>query len=92
MYLPILRVYKKKRSVTALSDDAYVMYLCVCVCVFSSDFLYKSKCCGFSFELHRQARSSLIWVCTVCTRHFVSLFGVRNFRTFTVSHSETMDG
>ena len=29
-------------------------------------------------------RSSLIWVCTVCTCHFVRTFGVQIFRTLTV--------
>ena len=24
-------------------------FFCVCVCVFSSDFLYKSICCGYSY-------------------------------------------
>ena len=31
------------------------MTLMQCCCIFfSSDFLYKSICCGYSFELHRQ--------------------------------------
>ena len=33
-----------------LSNDAYMMLLCF----FFSDFLYKSICCGYSFELHRE--------------------------------------
>ena len=50
-----------------LSNDAYVMFcvcvcvcvclsvcLSVCVCVFFPVCLYKSICCGTSFELHRQ--------------------------------------
>ena len=40
----------EKRSAKDLSDDAYAMFLCV----FFSDFLFKSICCGYSFELHRQ--------------------------------------
>ena len=32
-------------------------------------------------------RGSLIWVCTVCTCHFVRNFDVRNFRTFIVPSS-----
>ena len=50
MYLPILRVNFKK-SAKDLSKDACVMFLSV---FFSSDFLYKRVCCGYSFELHRQ--------------------------------------
>ena len=33
------------------SNDANMMFLCV---FFFSDFLYKSICCGHSFELHQQ--------------------------------------
>ena len=40
MYLPILRVHFTERSVMLV--------------VFSTDFLYESICCGYSFELHRQ--------------------------------------
>ena len=29
------------------------MMLVQCFCVSFSDLLYKSKCCGYSFELHR---------------------------------------
>ena len=29
-------------------------------------------------------KGGLIWVCTVCIFHFVRLFGVRNFRIFTI--------
>ena len=46
----------KKRSVKGLSNDAYVMFLCF----FFSDFLFKSICSGYSFELHR-----LKWVPTI---------------------------
>ena len=35
----------KNRSEKDLSNDA-----CVCFCY--SDFLYKSICCGYPFELH----------------------------------------
>ena len=41
---PILRVHKIKRSV---KDSSNEMFLCV-----FSDFLFKSICCGYSFELH----------------------------------------
>ena len=41
----------KQRSVKDLLNDAYVMLLCF---IFFSDFLYKSICCGYSFELHQQ--------------------------------------
>ena len=55
MYLPIPRITlkkkkKKKKSSKNLSNDAYAM----CLCIFLSDSLYKSRCCGYPFELHRQ--------------------------------------
>ena len=50
MYLPILKVHLKKRSAKDLSNDACAMFLYV----FFSDCFYKSICCGYSFELHRQ--------------------------------------
>ena len=46
MYL-LLTMHFKKRSAKALFDDVYVIF---------SDFLYKSICCGYSFELHQQLR------------------------------------
>ena len=39
-------ILKEKRSVKDLSNDAYAMLF-----VPFSDFLYKSICCGYSFEL-----------------------------------------
>ena len=45
MYSPILRVHINERSARDLSNDA--MFACF------SDFLYKSICCWYSFELHR---------------------------------------
>ena len=51
MHPPILRVHlKKKKDQQRTCNDAYAMY----VCFFSSDFLCKSICYGYSFELHRQ--------------------------------------
>ena len=47
MYLPTLKyvsTYFKKDQQTYL-----LMFM-----IFFSDFLYKSICCGYSFELHRQ--------------------------------------
>ena len=35
----------------------YLMVFMQCFCVFFSDFLYESICCGFSFELHRQVNA-----------------------------------
>ena len=65
MYLPILRVKRKKKDQRKTSNDAYAMFKCVCVCVcvcacvcvcvcVFSDLLYKSICFWYSFELHRQ--------------------------------------
>ena len=42
----------KKLSAKDLSNDAYGMFLCCCF--FFSDCLFKSICCGYSFELHQQ--------------------------------------
>ena len=41
---------KEKNSAKDLSTDTSAMFLYV---FFSSDFLYKSICCGYSFELHQ---------------------------------------
>ena len=50
MYPPMLKVHVKKDQ-----QRTYLMMLMRCFCdVFFSDFLYKSICCGYSFELHRQ--------------------------------------
>ena len=40
----------KQTSVKVLLNDTYAMLLCFLF----SDFLYKSICCGYSSELHRQ--------------------------------------
>ena len=45
-----LKRKKKKKSVKHVSNDAYAMFSCARV--FSPYFLYKSICCGYSFELH----------------------------------------
>ena len=42
----LLRVHFKKRSTKDLFDDVYAIFS-------FSDFVYKSICCGYSFELHR---------------------------------------
>ena len=41
------------------------MCVFVCVCVFS-DFLYKSKCCGYLFELHGQVDAIQIGNHNIC--------------------------
>ena len=46
MHLPILRVHLKKSKGLMLLQCFFVF--------FSSDFLYKSICYGYPFELHRQ--------------------------------------
>ena len=53
----------KQRSVKDLSNDAYAMLLCF---LFFSDFLYKSICCGYSFELHRQVNAIQVGTHNVC--------------------------
>ena len=49
MYLPVLRIHFKERSEEDLSNDAYAMFFYVFF--FSSDFLYNSIYCWYSFEL-----------------------------------------
>ena len=49
MYLPILREHLKIKD----QRRTYLMILMRCL-FSSSDFLYKSICSGYSFELHRQ--------------------------------------
>ena len=53
MYPHILRILLKKSANDFISNDAYAMFLCV----ISSDFLYKSICCEYSFGLHRQVEA-----------------------------------
>ena len=52
MYPPILRLQKKKKKKFRehLSNDAYAIL---------PDFLYKSICCGYSFELHQIASNRI---------------------------------
>ena len=38
---------------------------CFCI-LFSSDFLYKSICCGYSFELHRQVDAIQMGTHNIC--------------------------
>ena len=42
--------------------DAYVMFLCV----FSFDFLYRSICYRYSFELHRQVDAIQMGTHNIC--------------------------
>ena len=63
MYLPIPREhFKKKTSEKDLSYDAYEMFLCC----FFSDFLIRSICCGYSFELHRQVDAIQMGTHNIC--------------------------
>ena len=48
MYPHMLRVHLKKDQRRTLSNGANAMFLWVCF----SEFLYKSICSGYSFELH----------------------------------------
>ena len=53
MYPPILRVHLKKDQ-----RRTYLIMLKQCFCEFVfSEFLFKSKYCGFSFELHQQVNA-----------------------------------
>ena len=51
----------KTRSANALFNGAYAM-----VCVFFSDFLSKSICCGYSFILHRQVHAIQMGTHNIC--------------------------
>ena len=49
--------------------------------------LFRPKFCFYTHILFLKILSgmaSLIWVCSVCTCHFVGNFGVQNFWTFTI--------
>ena len=61
MYLPILKVHFKKKM-----QRTYQIMLIQCFCRFFSDFLYKSICCGYSFELHRQVNAIQIGTHNIC--------------------------
>ena len=53
MYPPILRVHLK--TISDLSNQGLILLrLCDCFSCFFSYCLYKSICCRYSFELHRQ--------------------------------------
>ena len=49
----------KKRKVS--SNDAYAMFLWS-----FSDFLYKSICCGYAFELHQQVHAIQMGTHNIC--------------------------
>ena len=71
LYLPTLQVHFKKLS-KDLPYDVFAMCVCVwmrvcvfaCVCV--SDFLYKSICCRFSFELQWQVNAIQMCIHNIC--------------------------
>ena len=46
-------------------DCLMVLMQCFCV-VFSSDFIYKSICCGYLFELHRQVDAIQMGTHNIC--------------------------
>ena len=62
MYLPTKGTLKKISE--GWSNDAYAMF--VCVCIFSTDFLYKSIYCWYSFELHRQVDAIQMGTHNIC--------------------------
>ena len=63
MYPRILRVNLKQSSAKDLSNDNYVMFFFV---FYFSDFLYKSICCGYSFELHQQVDAIQMGTHNIC--------------------------
>ena len=58
MYLPTKGTLKKKTTAKDLFDDVYA--------IFFSDFLYKSICSGYSFELHRQVDAIQMGTHIIC--------------------------
>ena len=80
-----LSCYVRKHMVNVLKfRTLYSMIFLLKFCFLCSYFLkqWNGKQCRPWSDC--SFRSSLVWVCTVCTCHFVSHFGVWNFRTFTV--------
>ena len=55
----LLRIHNKKDQKKYLFDDDYAIF-------FSSVFLYKGICCGYSFELHRQVDAIQISTHNIC--------------------------
>ena len=53
----LLKGTLKKRSAKNLLDDVYAIF---------SEFLYKSICCGYSFELHRQVDAIQMGTHSIC--------------------------
>ena len=52
----------KTRSAKDLTNDAYTAFFCACF----PDFLYKSICCGYSFELHQQVDAIQMGTRNIC--------------------------
>ena len=51
-------VHFKKRSTNDLFDDIYA--------IFFSEFLYKSTCCGYSFEVHPEVDAIQMGTHNIC--------------------------
>ena len=78
MYPPILRIHSNKDQ--WISYQMMLMRCCFFCCffffffffffflffLFFSDFLYKSICCGYSFELHRQVDAIQMGTHNIC--------------------------
>ena len=58
-----LKKKKKKRSAKDLSTDAYATFL---LFFFFPDFLFKSICCGYSFELLQQSNAIQMGTHNIC--------------------------
>ena len=50
MYPAIQKAHLKKKKKDQLGTNQMILM----GCFFSSDFLHKKICCGYSFELHQQ--------------------------------------
>ena len=66
MYPPILRAHLNKDQ-----RKTYQMMLMWYFCVFFVYFLYKSICCGYSFELHRQVDAIQMGTHNICLNKVV---------------------
>ena len=65
-YVPTYTKGTLKKIAKDLSNNAYVMF-CMFFCLFFfSDFLNKSICCGYSFELHRQVDAIQMGTHNIC--------------------------
>ena len=79
MYLNVRTLKVHLETGKDLSNNAYAMFLYVCF--FSSDFLNKSICCRFSFELHRQVDAIQMDTHNICLYKVDKIYTGCNMKT-----------